>query len=130
VIAPVDPNGVRQVLLNLLDNAAKYGPAGQTIGVGLALTDGSACLWVEDEGPGIPAHDRDRVWQPFARLDRDIDASVAGSGIGLSVVRDIVRQHGGRARVESTGTGSARIVVELPGARGRDSSSVRSACAS
>ena len=119
VIADVDPNGVRQVLLNLLDNATKYGPAGQTIRVGLALAGDRVRLWVEDEGPGVPEQERERVWKPFARLDRDVDGSVAGSGIGLSVVRDIVRQHGGSARIESAAGGSARFVVELPGARQR-----------
>jgi signal transduction histidine kinase len=130
VIASVDPNAVRQVLLNLLDNATKYGPVGQTIGVGLALAGDCARLWVEDEGPGIPPPDRERIWKPFARLDRDVDANVAGSGIGLSVVREIVRQHGGRAWVESTAGGSARVVVEFPTARARHLGDSVSACAS
>ena len=92
-------------------------PAGQTIAVGLAHDGDAARLWVEDEGPGIPEADRTRVWEPFTRLGRDIEANVAGSGIGLSVVRDIVRRHGGTARIEATPSGSARVVIELPGAR-------------
>ena len=130
ITVAADPNGLRQVLLNLLDNATKYGPAGQTIGVGVTLAGDRARLWVEDEGPGIPDEDRGRVWEPFARLERDLDASVAGSGIGLSVVREIVRQHGGVARVESTPGGSARVVVELPGAEMRSTVDARPACAS
>ena len=117
VTVRADLNGIRQVLLNLLDNATKYGPVGQTIAVGLAHDGDAARLWVEDEGPGIPEADRARVWEPFTRLGRDIEANVAGSGIGLSVVRDIVRRHGGTARVEATPSGSARVVIELPGAR-------------
>jgi signal transduction histidine kinase len=117
VAAPVDQHGLRQVLLNLLDNAVKYGPRGQRIQLGLAAVDGHARLWVEDEGPGIPADERERVWQPFVRLRRDVDRQTAGSGIGLSLVRDFVARHGGSACIEETPAGGTRIVVDLPGAR-------------
>jgi signal transduction histidine kinase len=118
VAAPLDGEAMRQVLLNLLDNAVKYGPRGQTVSLGLALADGRARLWVEDEGPGIPPGDRARVWRPFVRLARDMDRQTAGSGIGLSLVRDIVTRHRGTARIEETPAGGTRVVVELPGARG------------
>jgi signal transduction histidine kinase len=111
-------DALRQILLNLLDNAAKYGPAGQTITVGsgpAADTEGRVRIWVEDQGPGIPIGDRDRVWEPYVRLSRRGEAASGGSGIGLSVVRDLVAMHGGSAWVESAGArGGARIVVELP----------------
>jgi signal transduction histidine kinase len=118
VAAPLDDEAMRQVLLNLLDNAVKYGPRGQTVSLGLALADGRARLWVEDEGPGIPPGDRARVWRPFVRLARDVDRQAAGSGIGLSLVREIVSRHRGTATIESTPAGGTRVVVELPGARG------------
>jgi two-component system phosphate regulon sensor histidine kinase PhoR len=111
---PVDRNALRQILLNLLDNAAKYGPAGQTITVGSQIVGDRARIWVEDEGPGIPRDDRVRVWEPYIRLNRDAESSTGGSGIGLSVVRELVVLHGGRTRVESSPGGGARIVVELP----------------
>jgi len=121
VVAPVDAEALRQMLLNLLDNAVKYGPAGQTVTVGLAATDGQARIWVEDAGPGIPAADRERIWERFWRLERDRGSSVAGTGIGLSVVRELVALHGGRAWAEDppNGTGGAaaagaRFVIELP----------------
>jgi signal transduction histidine kinase len=117
VAAPVDDEAIRQVLLNLLDNAVKYGPRGQTVSLGLALADGRARLWVEDEGPGIPPGDRARVWRPFVRLARDVDRQAAGSGIGLSLVREIVTRHRGTATIEGTPGGGTRVVVELPGAR-------------
>ena len=69
---------------------------------------------VEDEGPGIPRDRRERVWEPFYRLDRDADSAVAGSGIGLSVVRELATKLGGSARIEDSRVG-ARVVVELPG---------------
>jgi signal transduction histidine kinase len=117
VAAPMDDEAMRQVLLNLLDNAVKYGPRGQTVSLGLALADGRARLWVEDEGPGIPPADRARVWRPFVRLARDVDRQAAGSGIGLSLVREIVSRHRGTATIEGTPAGGTRVVVELPGAR-------------
>jgi signal transduction histidine kinase len=110
----VDRNALRQILLNLLDNAAKYGPSGQTITVGSQIVGDRARIWVEDEGPGIPRDDRVRVWEPYIRLNRDAESSTGGSGIGLSVVRELVLLHGGRTRVESSPGGGARIVVELP----------------
>jgi len=114
-----DRDALRQILLNLLDNAAKYGPPGQTITVGGAAapaTNGSRVrFWVEDEGPGIPAADRDRVWEPYVRLNRSAESATGGSGIGLSVVRELVGLHGGAAWIESAGaSGGARVVVELP----------------
>jgi signal transduction histidine kinase len=112
--ARVDPGAFRQVLLNLLDNAVKYGPPGQRIRVALARDDKQAMLTVEDEGPGIPAEERERVWTPFYRLSRDVDSAVAGSGIGLSVVRELVERHGGRVRVEAAPRQGTRFIVTLP----------------
>ncbi|HVH11260.1 MAG TPA: HAMP domain-containing sensor histidine kinase, partial [Gemmatimonadales bacterium] len=115
LVAPVDADALRQMLLNLLDNAVKYGPAAQTITVGLEASDGRARIRVEDEGPGIPAADRERVWDRFWRLERDRGSAVAGTGIGLSVVRELVALHGGRAWVDDAHAGAgACFVLELP----------------
>lgn len=110
----VDRDALRQVLLNLLDNAAKYGPVGQTITVGSQISADHARVWVEDQGPGIPHEDRHRVWEPYVRLSREAESTTGGSGIGLSVVRELVTMHGGRARAESAPGGGARLVIELP----------------
>jgi len=69
---------------------------------------------VEDQGPGIPATDRDRVWEPYVRLNRRAESATGGSGIGLSVVRELVSMHGGRTWVEAAEGGGARVIVELP----------------
>jgi len=113
-IVPVDRDALRQILLNLLDNAAKYGPPGQTITVGSEISGGVARIWVEDEGPGIPHEDRRRVWDPYVRLNRSAESGTGGSGIGLSVVRELVELHGGRTRAEGSPGGGARVLVELP----------------
>ena len=117
ITAPIDRTGLRQVLMNLLDNAVKFGPRGQTVTVSLSLQDGQALLRVDDEGPGIPSHDRTRVWEPFLRLDREVEGRVAGSGLGLAVVRDVVRQHGGQVAAEAAPGGGTRIAVTFPGSR-------------
>ncbi|MBC7894488.1 MAG: HAMP domain-containing histidine kinase [Cytophagaceae bacterium] len=114
----VDPAVLRQVTLNLLDNAVKYGPDGQVVRLTLAAArhGRGAVISVEDEGPGIPTADRERIWLPYFRLRRDVDSAVAGSGIGLAVVRDLVERQGGSVWVESATPRGSRFVVELPGA--------------
>ena len=110
----VDRSAMRQVLLNLLDNAVKYGPPGAVVTVGVEAGPGVARLWVEDQGPGVPAAERERIWERFARLGRDVESAVAGSGIGLAIVRELVTSSDGSCRVEQAAGGGARFVVELP----------------
>ena len=116
VTAEVDRGAMRQVLINLLDNAVKYGPTGQTIAVGLARSDdeNSARIWVEDEGPGIPLTERGKIWEPFHRLDRDANSAIAGSGIGLALVRNLTVAHGGRVLVDDGANGGSRFTIEIP----------------
>ncbi|MFN2564077.1 MAG: sensor histidine kinase [Gemmatimonadaceae bacterium] len=113
VEAMLEPGAVRQLLLNLLDNALKYGPRGQTVTVRLATANGVLRLAVEDEGPGVPLPERSHVFEPFARVEHGARSRVAGTGIGLSVVRDIAAAHGGRAWIEDAPSGGARVVVEM-----------------
>jgi signal transduction histidine kinase len=106
-------NALRQIVLNLLDNGARYGPDRQTITVGAAARDGQVDLWVEDRGPGVPAADRRRVWNAFVRLDRDRDSVVTGTGLGLTVVRELVEAQGGGCWIEEAAGQGARVVVRL-----------------
>jgi len=117
VVAPVDEGALRQILLNLLDNAVKYGPDGQTVAVSLSLERKRAVLCVDDEGDGVPESESKRIWDPFVRLHSGEYSVSTGSGIGLSVVRQLVTLHGGTCRVDEAPSGGARFVVELPGAR-------------
>jgi two-component system OmpR family sensor kinase len=71
---------------------------------------------VHDQGPGIPPGDRERIWEPFCRSSRERASGVAGTGIGLAVVRELCRLHGGSAWLDRPDLAGARFVVELPGA--------------
>ena len=114
LVARVDPRALRQIVLNLLDNAVKYGPLGQTVTVSLSGTDAKVLVAVEDRGTGVPRSEREQIWEPYYRLTRETDASVGGSGIGLSIVRELVLMHNGRTWVEDAAGGGARFVVEFP----------------
>jgi signal transduction histidine kinase len=113
--ARLDVGAMRQILLNLLDNAVKYGPVDQIVRVTLTRADGVARLTVDDRGPGIPTEDRVRIWKAFQRLERDVNSAVAGSGNGLAVVCELVLGQGGKGWAEEAPGGhGARFVVELP----------------
>jgi signal transduction histidine kinase len=116
VDAPVDAGAIRQILLNLLDNAVKYGKPDQTIVLTVDREGDTAILSVEDEGPGVPPDARARIWEPYSRVTSAASAAIAGTGIGLAVVRELTGLHGGSARVEASPRGGARFVIELPGA--------------
>ncbi|HKS06616.1 MAG TPA: HAMP domain-containing sensor histidine kinase [Gemmatimonadaceae bacterium] len=113
---PGDREAVGRVLRNLVENAIKYGPAGQTIRVAVSKSDSSARVTVDDEGPGIPRDEWTRIWQPYYRLDRDRNAPAGGSGLGLSVVADLMRTLGGRAWVGDAPNRGARFTLEFPNA--------------
>ncbi|HUQ80053.1 MAG TPA: HAMP domain-containing sensor histidine kinase [Gemmatimonadaceae bacterium] len=114
VTALADPGSLRQIVLNLLDNAIKFGPRGQTVRLIVERADSVARIAVEDDGPGIPLSDRERIWSPYVRLRREHSAANEGSGIGLAVVRELTELHRGAAYVEDSATGGARFVVEVP----------------
>jgi hypothetical protein len=107
-------DALTRILVNLLDNAAKYGPEGQTVRVRTERVGGSARLSVSDEGPGVPVPDRVRVWKAYRRLERDVHAKIPGTGIGLSVVAELAGLHGGKSWVEDAPGGGARFFVEFP----------------
>ncbi|MEN8373997.1 MAG: HAMP domain-containing sensor histidine kinase [Gemmatimonadota bacterium] len=109
-----DRDGVRQIAINFLDNAVKYGPPEQSVTVRVrAAGAGRARLEVEDEGPGVPEDERDAIWLAFRRGDGPSAAAVGGSGIGLSVVRDIAERCGGATWVEEAAGGGALFVAEF-----------------
>jgi signal transduction histidine kinase len=106
------PDALQRLLVNLLDNAVKYGPAGQTIRVDVGTEGNNVRISVSDEGEGVAERDRELIWRPFAR--GSASSAAAGSGIGLTIVRDVATQHGGSTWVERAPGGGARFVVTIP----------------
>ena len=116
--APLTVNGhaesLRIMLGNLIDNALRYSPAGGQIDVELQFLAGTARLTVRDSGPGIPAGERERVFERFHRL---AGADIPGSGLGLAIVRQVVVLHGGTIRLDDADAGGLLVEVALPQAR-------------
>ncbi|MEK6299172.1 MAG: DUF4118 domain-containing protein [Acidobacteriota bacterium] len=116
-VVRVDAKAVAEVVYTLVDNAAKYSPAGTRIAVNAGQSDGMTRLTVEDEGPGVATELRERVFDKFFRAIRDGDSGArpSGTGMGLAIARGIVEAHGGRIWIEDTHTGrGARVALELP----------------
>jgi len=111
-----DADGLRRVLRNLGENAARH--ASSRVGFALAERDGAAVLAVDDDGPGIPEADRERVLERFVRLDDARARDAGGSGLGLAIVAELVAAHGGAVRVVDSPLGGARVEVSLPRADG------------
>ena len=113
-----DPERLRRVVRNLLDNAGRY--AASEVRVSLHSGDGWVDLEVADDGPGIPAGDRERVFERFTRLDAARSRPTGGAGLGLAIVREEVRAHHGTVRIEDATPDAshpgARFVVRLPSA--------------
>ena len=108
-----DAPALRQILINVLDNAAKYGPVGQTIRVSLHDDPDKVRLLVDDHGPGIPTAERQRVWKPFFRLHRSIEQSTGGAGLGLSIVRDLAMAMGAEVSINDAPGGGARFQLAM-----------------
>ena len=128
VHARIDGDAMRHVVLNLLDNAVRYGPAGQRVLVTVERHGAWARILVEDEGPGVPQARQEEVWRPYVRLESPTGDVTTGCGIGLAIVSDIVAQHGGRRGVRARAGGGAAFFVEVPAAQAdatREAPSVR-----
>lgn len=109
-----DAVAIRRALLNLVENAVKYTPAGGRVDLSLARVDGSAALAVQDTGPGIPPADAERVFQPFVRLDAARARDTGGAGLGLAIARSVVLAHGGTLALESAPGAGSRFSIRLP----------------
>jgi len=109
-----DESLLRQVLVNLVENAIKYSPDGGRIEVRLESDRGNVRISVSDEGLGIPPSEQERVFEKFYRLDADMSRGVGGSGLGLYISREIVSQLEGTLTVESAPGEGSTFVVTLP----------------
>jgi signal transduction histidine kinase len=103
-----------RVVRNLVDNAARH--AESRVAVELSTNDAEVVLIVDDDGPGIPVDERERVFDRFTRLDDGRARDAGGLGLGLSMVKAITEQHGGTVTIEDAPLGGARLRVRLPAA--------------
>ena len=109
-----DAEALRMVVGNLVDNAGKHAPPGTPIRVLVSQPPGLTRIEVADQGDGVAAIDRERIFAPFTQLDASTTRRVGGVGLGLFLVDRLVRGLGGRVWVEDNPGGGARFVVELP----------------
>jgi signal transduction histidine kinase len=124
----VDAKAIQQALINLIDNALKHSPKGDTVTVGLGLTGDAAvgtgqsdpeprslvALWVRDQGPGIPPEEHEKIFERFYRCGSELRRDTQGVGIGLSIVRHVAEAHGGRVRVRSAIGQGSTFILEIP----------------
>jgi signal transduction histidine kinase len=109
-----DPEKLERVLLNLLSNAMKFVPDGGRVRVGLSVEGGEVVLSVEDNGPGVPFHLRDAIFERFRRGDDQTTQRFGGTGLGLAIAKELVELHGGRIHVADGPDGGAVFRVTLP----------------
>jgi heavy metal sensor kinase len=107
-------SALRRALLNLVENAVKYTPAGGRVELSLAREGPWVFVAVEDTGIGIDAADAERIFEPFVRLDEARSRETGGSGLGLTIARSVVVAHGGTLSLESAPKAGSRFTVRLP----------------
>lgn len=113
-----DPDRLRQVLFNLLDNAIKYTPSGGQVVIRGESSNGSVTIVVEDDGVGVAPEHLSHLFERFYRVDSSRGDETEGSGLGLSICRAIAEAHGGRIRIESEPGRGAKAELTLPIAKG------------
>jgi signal transduction histidine kinase len=124
----IDGRAIQQTLVNLIDNAIKYSPKGETVTVRLEMRSDKTSpemsalnsqpstlnLSVSDHGPGIPPEEHEKIFERFYRRGSELRRETQGVGIGLSIVKHIIAAHGGRVLVQSEPGQGSRFTIELP----------------
>jgi two-component system sensor histidine kinase KdpD len=114
LVVDVDEELLRRCILNLLENAQKYGPRGNTVRIQVGLDPTRWVLKISDQGPGIPAGMEEAIFDPFARLERDVSQARVSSGLGLAFCREVAQAHGGSIWVENGEPAGAVFSLALP----------------
>jgi len=109
-----DPDKLRQILTNLIDNGIKYSPDGGRVNVEIGRSGGRVRFCVTDEGLGVPPAEQDRIFEKFFRLDPNLTRGVGGTGLGLYITRELVTRMHGRVWVVSDGRSGSSFFLELP----------------
>ena len=109
-----DPDQIEMVFSALLSNAIKYSPDGGTVILGARIGNGYAVIWVGDEGMGIPPEDLDEIFDRFFRIDTMDEKRTRATGLGLPLVKEIAKAHGGRVWVESSFGKGSTFFLTIP----------------
>lgn len=109
-----NPPLLEQAVLNLLDNAVKYGPSGTTVRVTAEPATGEVVIAVADEGPGVPREHLPRIFERFYRVDKARSRDLGGTGLGLAIVKHVTQVHGGRVSVDSVVGRGSTFRIHLP----------------
>lgn len=113
-VVVIDPDQVGTILGHLLTNALKFTPSGGQVQVTLTADEEHITLYVDDSGPGIPAEEREHVFDPFYQLEPSLTRTHEGLGLGLSIAQALARAHGGTLHVQDSPLGGARLTLTLP----------------
>ena len=108
-----DTDRLIQLMLGLVENAIRHSPTGSSVTIGTSAADGFATIWVDDEGPGVPLSERERIFEPFYR-GAGQPRSHGGAGLGLAIARSIATAHNGTIAAETAVGGGARMIVRIP----------------
>jgi two-component system osmolarity sensor histidine kinase EnvZ len=111
VALEIRPQAFKRALVNLIANAKRYG---ETVAVAVSIGQEVILITVDDDGPGIPLESREDVFKPFFRLDSSRNPETGGTGLGLTIARDIIRNHGGDLTLEDAPIGGLRARIRLP----------------
>jgi signal transduction histidine kinase len=112
--ALADPELLRQVLTNIVDNAVKYSPGGGNVSLAISQSQGRARITISDEGIGIPQEAQSRIFEKFFRVDPSLARGIGGSGLGLYIAHELIRRMEGDIRVTSTPGRGSTFILELP----------------
>lgn len=108
-----DTDRLIQLVLGLVENAIRHSPSASSITIGTSISEGAAAIWVDDEGPGVPLSERERIFEPFYRGAGQA-RSHGGAGLGLAIARSIAKAHNGTIAAETAVGGGARMIVRIP----------------
>jgi two-component system osmolarity sensor histidine kinase EnvZ len=111
VALEIRPQAFKRALVNLIANAKRYG---ETVAVAVSIGQEVILITVDDDGPGVPPESREDVFKPFFRLDSSRNPKTGGTGLGLTIARDIIRNHGGDLTLEDAPIGGLRARIRLP----------------
>jgi signal transduction histidine kinase len=114
VVVSVDRLVLREALTNVLDNAIKYSPAASTIAIRVERVDDQALIAIADQGPGVPAEHRERIFDRFFRVDESRTRARGGAGLGLAIAKWAVEVHGGQITVRPRAGGGSEFRILLP----------------